>query len=161
MDNSDGHANPIVYWGQHSASNHLTNKRTRGGYGKSQKPSDKDIFIFTYHGGWKHTKEIIEDADAEAIANLVDMSKKYYAWCTKYNKITHSATQSHYANSLSHAKLCSGELEEKYHAYMQDLYYDDEDKIVKVQQGLLESMWMEIVTFICILKISGMITHLR
>ena len=79
MDNSDGHANPIVYWGQHSASNHLTNKRTRGGYGKSQKPSDKDIFIFTYHGGWKHTKEIIEDADAEAIANLVDMSKKYYA----------------------------------------------------------------------------------
>ena len=43
---------------------------------------------------------------------------------------------------------------------MHNLYYDDEDKAVKVQQGLLRAIWMEIVTFNLhiILKISGMIT---
>ena len=56
--------------GQYSASTHLINKRRRGGYDNPQKPSNKDLFIFSYHGEWKPTEEIIEDADAEASANL-------------------------------------------------------------------------------------------
>ena len=46
---------------------------------------------------------------------------------------------------------------------MHNLYDDDKDKAVKVQQGLLKAMWMEIVMCIwhIILKISGMITQLR
>ena len=64
---------------------------------------------------------------------------------------------------VSHARLCFDELEEKYNEYMQNFYYDGEDKVVKVQQGLLEAKWMQIVMFIfhIVLKIPGMIIQLR
>ena len=69
--------------------------------------------VGTISWGWNLTEEIIEDADAEAIANLVDMSKKHYACCAKRNKITHSAVQSCYTNPVTHARLCFDELGEK------------------------------------------------
>ena len=87
----------------------------------------------------------------------------YYSCCAKCNKSTNSAIQSRYANPVSHARSCFEDLEERYHEYMYNLYDDDKDKAVKVQQGLLKAMWMEIVMCIwhIILKISGMITQLR
>ena len=109
-------------------------------YDWSLKPSDKDLFTFAYPGGWKCTEEIIEDADAEAIASLVDMSKKFYACCAKCNKITHSSSQTRYTNPVSHARSCFDELEEKCHEHMKNLYYGYEDQAVKVQQGLLKAM---------------------
>ena len=76
------------------------------------------------------------------IANLADICRRstYYSCCAKYNKSTHSAMQSCYANPVSHARLCSEDLEDEYHEYMQKLYDDYEDKSVKAQQGLLKMM---------------------
>ena len=97
------------------------------------------------------------------MASLVDMSKKLYACCAKCNKITHSSSQTRYIDPVSHARPCFDELEEKYHEHMQNLYYDCENKAVKVQQGLLKAMLMKIAMFIShtIFKISDMITQLR